>query len=260
QILDKVEEPDDAAPRRASRGRVGAGLPGKPPVWLRVLIPVFLIVLWLVGAAIGGPYFGKVGEVAANDRATFLPASADATLVGERFTDFVGDEVIPAILVFTSEDQLSETDLAELTATVEELGDLQAVDSVSPLIPSEDGLAAQAFIPIDASAEPGEAVAEIRDVVAEGVPAGVTHNVAGPAGFSADLGEAFGGIDGLLLAVALGAVLVILLVVYRSVLLPILVLSTSLFALCVALLVNWWLAKWEVLTLNGQTQGILFIL
>ena len=32
------------------------------------------------------------------------------------------------------------------------------------------------------------------------------------------------------------------------------------FSLCVALLIVWWLAKWEVLLLSGQTQGILFIL
>src|SRR5690606_992936 len=79
-------------------------------------------------------------------------------------------------------------------------------------------------------------------------------------GFSADLAAGFAGIDGLLLGVALGAVLVILVLVYRSALLPIVVLSTSLFALCVALLVVWWLAKFEILLLSGQTQGILFIL
>ncbi len=63
-----------------------------------------------------------------------------------------------------------------------------------------------------------------------------------------------------LLGVALLAVLVILVLVYRSFLLPLVVLSTSLFALCVALLVVWWLAKFEILLLSGQTQGILFIL
>src|SRR5699024_11506731 len=67
-------------------------------------------------------------------------------------------------------------------------------------------------------------------------------------------------IDGLLLAVALAAVLVILLIVYRSVLLPLIVLCTSLFALCAALLTIWHLAAADVLLLSGQTQGILFIL
>ncbi|MCC2594090.1 MMPL family transporter [Tessaracoccus sp. OS52] len=236
------------------------GRTGKPPAWLRIGIPIVLILVWLAGAGIGGPYFGKVGEVASNDRASFLPASSDATLVGERFTDFVGEESIPAIVIFTAESAIDGPTLAELGAIVEGLAELESVESVSPLIPSDDGLAAQAFIPLDAQGELGDSVAEVRASIAEQVPDGITHNVTGPAGFSADLGEAFGGIDGLLLAVALGAVLVILLVVYRSLLLPFLVLFTSLFALCVALLVNWWLAKWEVLSLNGQTQGILFIL
>src|SRR5690606_37249971 len=91
-------------------------------------------------------------------------------------------------------------------------------------------------------------------------PEGVTVYVTGPAGFSADLVAGFAGIDGLLLGVALLAVFIILVLVYRSALLPIVVLATSLFALCVALLVVWWLAKWEILLLSGQTQGILFIL
>ena len=84
--------------------------------------------------------------------------------------------------------------------------------------------------------------------------------VTGPAGFTADLVEGFLGIDGLLLLVALGAVFVILVIVYRSPLLPILVLLTSVFALCVALLAVWWLAKAGIVVLNGQVQGILFIL
>src|SRR5690606_38382076 len=91
-------------------------------------------------------------------------------------------------------------------------------------------------------------------------PEGVTVYVTGPAGFSADLVAGFAGIDGLLLGVALLAVFIILILVYRSLLLPVVVLSTSLFALCVALLVVWWLAKCEILLLSGQTQGILFIL
>ena len=85
-------------------------------------------------------------------------------------------------------------------------------------------------------------------------------HVTGPAGFTSDLSRAFSGIDGLLLLVALGLVLVILVVVYRAVLLPLVVLLTSVFALAVALLTNWWLAKWGILTITGQTQGILFIL
>lgn len=118
----------------------------------------------------------------------------------------------------------------------------------------------QAFIPINSDADTAEVVSVLSDELNEGTPDEVTVYVTGPAGFSADLSQAFAGIDGLLLAVALVAVFIILIVVYRSFLLPIAVLSTSLFALCVALLTVWWLAKWDIVLLSGQTQGILFIL
>ena len=84
--------------------------------------------------------------------------------------------------------------------------------------------------------------------------------VTGPAGLAADLTAAFGGIDGILLLVALGAVFVILLIVYRSLLLPIVVLLTSVFALCAAILLVFGMAKAGWIQLNGQSQGILSIL
>ncbi len=232
----------------------------RPGRLLRILLPALLVVVWFAAAGVGGPYFGRVDEVASNDQASFLPASADATLVGERFIDFVGDSQIPAIVIVNSDSALDETTLKSLADKVASLTDLDGVDATSPLIPSEDGLAAQAFVPLSTDADIGDLVTTVRDTLREDLPEGVTAHVTGPAGFTADLTDAFAGIDGILLLVALGAVLVILLLVYRAVLLPFLVLATSLFALCVALLVNWWLAKAEILTLNGQTQGILFIL
>ena len=84
--------------------------------------------------------------------------------------------------------------------------------------------------------------------------------VTGPAGFVADLVTAFGGIDGVLLLVALGAVLLILVLVYRSPFLPFVVILTAVFALCLAGLVVYHLAKNGTLVLNGQSQGILSIL
>src|SRR5699024_9928841 len=101
---------------------------------------------------------------------------------------------------------------------------------------------------------------EVGDELRSDAPDDVTVYITGPAGFNADLTAAFAGIDGLLLAVALAAVLVILVLVYRSFLLPIAVLSTSLLDMCAARLSVWWLAKWDVELLSCQTEGILFIL
>lgn len=231
------------------------------PRWLRIFLPAILILVWLTAAGIGGPYFGKVEEVSSNDQTTFLPESADATQVQALLGEFSDSDAIPAIVVFVGEEELTPAELTEISDEVAALTELEGIDEgVSPAIPSEDGLAVQAFVPISSDADIGEVVAELGDELRANVPDGVSVYVTGPAGFTSDLSAAFAGIDGLLLAVALIAVLIILVLVYRSFLLPVAVLATSLFALCAALLLVWWMAKWEILLLSGQTQGILFIL
>lgn len=229
--------------------------------WVRTLIPAVLILAWIVAAGLGGPLFGKVSEVSSNDQTSYLPSSADATQVQNLLGEFNDSDAIPAIVVFVADSELDDDQLASIEDAIEAAPAIEGVsEEISPGIPSEDGLAVQAFIPITSEAELGDTVSALGAELRAAAPDGVTVHVTGPAGFSADLIAGFAGIDGLLLGVALLAVLVILILVYRSLLLPVVVLSTSLFALCVALLVVWWLAKWEILLLSGQTQGILFIL
>lgn len=233
----------------------------RPSRWLRIGIPALLVLIWVGVGSIGGPYFGKVDEVASNDQSSFLPESADATRVAERLPGFLGDEAIPAVLVVTGDGELTDDQLAEVQTLVDDIANIDGVlDGVSPPVVSDDGEAVQVFIPIDSSGEVREIVEEIRTLVADELQAPLEGWVTGPAGFTSDLVKGFLGIDGLLLIVALVAVFVILVIVYRSPLLPILVLMTSTFALTVALLVVWWLAYAGVFVLNGQVQGILFIL
>ncbi|MFJ4222604.1 MMPL family transporter [Microbacterium sp. NPDC089695] len=229
--------------------------------WVRVLLPVALILVWLVGAGLGGPLFGKVDEVSSNDQTSYLPSSSDATRVQELLGEFRDSDTIPAIAVFVSDSALTDADIDAISDAVADAPSVDGVsDDVSPALASDDGEAVQAFIPISGDAELADTVTALGEQLRSAAPDGVAVYITGPAGFSADLVAGFAGIDGLLLGVALLAVLVILVLVYRSLLLPLVVLSTSLFALCVALLVVWWLAKFEVLLLSGQTQGILFIL
>ncbi len=233
----------------------------QPTRWLRIGIPVALVLVWLIGGSVGGPYFGKVDEVATNDQSSFLPESADATQVSERLPDFLGSDTIPAVVVVTGEGALTDEDVAAIQTLSDDIAGIDGVqEGVSPPIVSEDGEAAQIFVPIDSSGEVRVVVEEIRTMVAEQLPSNLEGWVTGPAGFTADLVKGFLGIDGLLLIVALLAVFIILVIVYRSPLLPILVLLTSVFALCVALLTVWWLAYAGIFVLNGQVQGILFIL
>jgi RND superfamily putative drug exporter len=240
-------------PRVSRRPRV--------PIWLRALIPAALILVWFAAAAIGGPYFGRVDEVSSNDQTTYLPASADATKVQALLPEFSGGDALPAIVVYAGEDRLDAATLGEISDVAAGFANLDGVTGeVSPVIVSDDGRAAQVFVPISSNGEIAAGVGELRAATQDQLPAGLSVYVTGPAGFTTDLVASFAGIDGLLLLVALGAVFVILVIVYRSPLLPLIVLGTSSFALCAALLTVWWLAKAGILLLSGQTQGILFIL
>ncbi|WP_309713334.1 MMPL family transporter, partial [Pseudolysinimonas sp.] len=144
-------------------------------------------------------------------------------------------------------------DFAADAADVEGVG-----DGVSPVIVSDDGEAAEIIVPI--ADEIADTITDIRENQFVGAPDGLVIVVTGPAGFTADLVAGFAGIDGILLLTALGAVLVILVIVYRSPLLPFIVLGTAVFALCGAILLVYVLAAADLVTINGQVQGILFIL
>ncbi|GAB3613267.1 MMPL family transporter [Humibacter ginsengisoli] len=233
----------------------------RTPRWFRALLPAVLIVVWLALAGVGGPYFGRVSEVSSNDQSSYLPASADATKVADLQPKFSGSSAVPAIVVYQRSSGLTTGDLASIKDDSKKIADLPGVHGgVSPPVSSKDGKAAEVFVPIADDSNLDAHVAGLRTHLDSSTLEGVDSYITGPAGFTADLVAAFGGIDGILLAVALAAVFVILVIVYRSPLLPVLVLATSMFALCVALLVVWWLAKWGVVQLNGQVQGILFIL
>jgi RND superfamily putative drug exporter len=228
------------------------------PRLLRGVIPAVLIVGWLALAGFGGPTFGKISDVSTNDQASFLPASAESTQVSALVPEFAGADDIPAIVIVARDGGLTDADLSFLESFAADAAEVEGVgDELSPVIPSEDGEAAEIIVPI--ASEVGDTVAALAELL-EDAPDGLEALVTGPAGFTADLVAGFAGIDGILLLTALGAVLVILVIVYRSPLLPFIVLGTAVFALCAAILVVYWLALADVVTINGQVQGILFIL
>jgi RND superfamily putative drug exporter len=239
-----------------------------PRRWLRILLPTVLLLVWLAAAGFGGPTFGKLSSVSSNDQASFLPASAESTEVNEWQKKFLGSKEIPALVLLASDTTLTADDLAAATTLATALGEVRGVraaeapatTSVAGPIPSEDGKAVEYIVPITDTGNVKEVVAELRSVADRGAPSSTTPYVTGPAGLTADLVSAFGGIDGILLLVAGGAVFLILLLVYRSVVLPFLVLFTSIFALTAAILLVYAFASWGWISLSGQSQGILSIL
>ncbi|MER8222851.1 MMPL family transporter [Streptomyces sp. NPDC094143] len=228
----------------------------------RWLVPLVLLFVWLGVGGTLGPYAGRLGEVATNDQAAFLPRSAESTRVLDARAAFDRSETVPAIVVWTADGQRLTADRqAEATRAVAALaGRPGVVGRPSPALLSDDRQALQAVVQLepDLGDELPAVLGTVREA-ARGVP-GTSARIAGPAAGQADLSDAFAGIDGLLLGVALGAVLVILLLVYRSVLLPFLIIVGSVFALGVACAVVYALAERDVVRVDGQVQGILSIL
>ncbi|MET0979856.1 MAG: MMPL family transporter [Candidatus Saccharimonadales bacterium] len=236
--------------------------------WLRVALPAMIVIAWVAIGGIGGPTFGKLSSVSTNDQAAFLPSSAQSTRVQELQKNFRDSKSIPAIVVIESDNTIPQSDYPSYLSLAEKIGNIKGVQTptdeqpsvIAGPIPSEDGKAIQLIVPIADTDNSKEVVAKIRETANDGLPSGQTAYVTGPAGLAADLVKAFGGIDGILLLVALSVVFVILLLVYKSIALPFIVLLNSVFALCGSILLVYAMAKWGWILLNGQSQGILSIL
>ncbi|HYO85457.1 MAG TPA: MMPL family transporter [Dermatophilaceae bacterium] len=264
--------------RSRHRHRTGSGLPR----WIR-LASLLVVVAWLGIAGVGGPAVGKLSATQENDIGSALPKDAPSSLARQESAAFSQGQGFPFFMVVTRPGGLQPSDPATVQAMLADLpgrdlgakaatrtvGDLLA-EPPRAVVPSADKEAL--FIPISLDADKsseriGEqdavalAAAAIRTAARESLnPSGLQVVVTGPAAFVADIGSAFAGIDVLLLLVALGVVFVILLIVYRSPILPFAVLLSAVFGLAAAALVVYPLANNGVLQVNGQSQGILSIL
>jgi len=249
---------------------------GRRQVWLAVLV----IAVWLGISAGTGPLFGQLSTVQTNDNAAFLPDNAESTLAGEisnRFASADSDQ-LPAILLFSGE--ITPAALIEINAYLQALPTKTIPGTNQKLaeflvpgigltpIPSPDGKAVLASLPLDNTALESllsngeEALPGIVEFIredAEGI-AGLEFHVTGIGGILADFFGAFGEIDTTLLQTTLTVVAIILIFVYRSPFLWVLPLLSALFALITAGGIVYLLAKNDVIDLNGQSQGILFVL
>ncbi|WP_369696499.1 MMPL family transporter [Nocardiopsis sp. YSL2] len=221
-----------------------------------------MALVWVLGAGPLGSFVGRLGEVQTNDPAAFLPVGAESTEVDAIAEDFDRAEGVPAIVVFSADHDLTEQELAAVREVAERVDarPWSAAPVAGPFPGTEDASVAQFVVTIGSEYETGDSVDELRALLEEEAVPGLTAQVTGPAGYAADLSAAFGGIDSTLLIVAVVAVLVILIAVYRSPLLPILVILASLLALGLSGALVYAAADAGVVSLNGQSQGILFIL
>ncbi|NUS73481.1 MAG: MMPL family transporter [Corynebacteriales bacterium] len=241
----------------------------EPPLtrrWRWFLSPA-LILLWLIIALPLGGFQSKLADVQENDAAAWLPESAESTRVVELQKKFQDDELMPAVIVYEHPSGITEADRAIIAQQQREIeaadlkreaipaprdgktvnGSVQAVALSVPLAPGDDGWERAA-----------EDVTELRDITADS--GDMTTYVTGPGGLAADSSEAFGDIDTTLLLTTGIVVAVILVIIYRSPILPFVVLLSVAMALGLASAVIYFLSDASIIDLNAQSQGILSVL
>src|SRR5215213_3847444 len=224
-----------------------------------------ILVLWLVLTAVAAPLAGGLTDQQDNDIASWLPGDAESTVALQRQIELGSDpDVVPAVVVYERPEGLTAADNEAIAADASAFSELDELDgTVIGPIPSEDGQAAQLVVPINPGSGGWEAIAPIVDEIraeASDGPDGLTAYVTGPAGNAADSSEAFSGLDSTLLYAALGVVILILLLTYRSPVLWILPIFSAVIALFCAQAVVYLLAHYADLTVNAQSASILTVL
>lgn len=227
---------------------------------LRWLVPLLLILGWLLVSGATGSFQGKLGDVATNDGAAYLPAKAESVLADQLQSKFSDNKTYPAVVIYERASGVTPADRSAVEADASAAAKLTELrGQVSPVIVSKDGKALQFTVPLVNKATPvNDAVKVLRANATSHT--GLTGHVTGLGGMFADFAGAFSNIDGQLLLVAVGLVIVVLLLVYRSPTLPFLVLLGVALASGVAAAVVYGLTKHGSLTLTGQSQGVLSVL
>lgn len=259
----------------------------RKPLWLAIIV----IVAWFGISGATGPLFGNLSSVQKNDNADFLSNKFESQKFSNEAKAFSSnsDRSLPALVLF--EGTITPTSVAEATAFLQTIKDQplvtkegKKIDLVTKNVgdylttgeqifafPSPDGKAMLASLPFDNS-KAGAQLANKKPALPAVVDSiryytsnwaktkGFTTHVTGFAAIFADLFGAFSGIDTTLLLTTVIVVGAILIVVYRSPILWILPLFTAFTAETLAGAIIYLLAKHNVITLDGQSQGILSVL
>jgi RND superfamily putative drug exporter len=262
-----------------------------------ILLASIVAIFWLLVSGVTGPLFGNLSSVQKNDNSKFLPSNSESSKASGailKFSTSTANNQFPTLVLF--EGKVDQAKVISANAFVQSLMAKDLVDAKGQLIrdakgnsisipisaylakgaqvgafPSAKNNAILANIPLDATLSQKSLpdkkpallpiVTTIRYYATQYAAANgfVTHTT-GLGGLFADLFNSFSGLDTSLLLVTFGVIALILIVVYRSPILWILPLLSAGFALTTAGGVIYELAKHNIITLDGQSQGILSVL
>ncbi|NUR60542.1 MAG: MMPL family transporter [Catenulispora sp.] len=240
-----------------------------------------MLAVWLALFLVSSGAPGRLGKVRHDDALSYLPRDAQSTQAYRLARPYGDADVVPAVVAFeqVGGGALTPAQRAAVQAAASRLDAM----SISPAKEAEgtpgageaagvagaaaarfavDGHAAQFAVAFNAN-DP-RLVAQVKRLRAAVTTltagAGLVVHVGGPAGQSADSYGVFDTIDGPLLWLALGVVMVLLLATYRSPVLWLVPLAAAVAGLTVAQEAAYLLARAGGITINGLSQSIMLVL
>ena len=245
------------------------GKPGKPRGVSRLIAFIcgrrtkwVVVVFWLVVVAVLGSLAGKLQGAEKNDASSYLPASAESTQELNEQSIFQSKNYNPALVVYVRDSGITQADLAKADADARSFASLGVVDGrVAPPTVSSDHKAIETVIGSDLgyNSDLSGFITTVQNTATKNAD-GLSVYIGGPAASANDELKIFKGIDSTLLYAALGVVIVLLLLTYRSPVLWLLPIISAGVALTVSEAVIYLLVQHANLTVNGQSGGILVVL
>ena len=221
--------------------KLASFITGRKTSWVTLLIGLIFAVLAF------GPLSAPESDAAPTNG---LPENNETVLVDKALEDLPGADGTAAVVVYSSDSELTESQKLWITGTfdpmtqsfVDGAGDkfldftsLEVNGSafVPPAQVSDDGKVAVISVPLtelEEVAERAERMEEMRAIAKEEMPAGLEVYITGPEGFQVDVAGVFAGANFTLLLATVIIVAVLLLVTYRSPVLwlvPLIVVGTA---------------------------------
>ena len=220
---------------------------------------------WVIVVALAYPLSAKLMGAEKNDASAWLPASAESVKVLDVQEHFQSPNIFPGVVVYYRASGLTAADRAKAAADARSFAGLHGVvpGQVAGPIPAADGKAMQTIVAVNLGTQGWNGaipvVAAMRETARSGAN-GLTSHVTGPLGTAADNAKVYKGITSTLLYAALAVVIVILLITYRSPVLWLLPVVSSVVALTAAEAVIYLLAVHAGLTVNEESAGVLDVL
>jgi RND superfamily putative drug exporter len=248
----------DPDPPPGRLARLLAITSGRRAKWV-VLVTMIVIAAGLSSQA------GKFDKAQKNETTSFLPGGAESVKVFELNKEFNRGDVAAAVIVYArTSGRLTTADRALIARDRASLvrDPIPGVGPAPPPVFAPDGRAALLAPNVNVNAGDTDAlknaVQELRDRVSRD-DGPLQVKVTGPAGFSLDAIKVFNNINGSLLLVAGGLVLVLLIIIYRSPVFWMIPFFTVVMAEASSRGIGYLLAE-AGLTINGQSGGILPVL